>query len=199
MSKPTLEFWYEFSSPYCYLTAKRIAELANEKGFVVDWKPFLLGAVFKAENRDAPVSIPAKAKYMRRDMLRKSKNLGYPYKWPDTFPTFALVPARIGTAIHGEPWEADFIKGIFELYFEQGVDISGKDPAPIQALLERLGAPVAEIFAKLEQAEFKDALKQNTDKAIEIGIFGAPMFFAKGEMFWGDESLEEAVDHLLND
>ena len=154
--------------------------------------------VFKAENRAAPVSIPAKVKYMRRDVIRKSEKRGYPYKWPDTFPTFALIPARIGTVIHGEAWEAEFIKGVYELYFEQGQDISGKDLEPIQQLLSRLGASADAIFAKLEQDEFKDALKHNTDKAIEMGIFGAPMFIANGEMFWGDDTLDEAIEHLLS-
>lgn len=198
MSQPTLEFWYEFSSPYCYLTAKRLADVAKEKGFSVDWKPFLLLSVYQSENRDAPVAVPSKKKFMYRDMERKSAKCGYPYKWPEVFPTFAQLSASIGAVVHGEAWEADYVKGVFELYFEQGKDISGKDPEPLKQFLESLGVSSNEIFARLEQDEFKDALKQNTDKAIEQGIFGAPMFIAKGEMFWGDESLEEAIDHLLN-
>ncbi len=197
MSRPTLEFWYEFSSPYCYLTAKRLAELANERNVDVVWKPFLLGSIFKSQGREAPVTVPAKANYMWRDLERKSQKRGYPYRKPEGFPTFALMSARIGIVASGEPWEADFVKGIFELYFEQGQDISGTSPEAIFELLHRLELNVDDILARTAADEFKDKLRENTEAALALGIFGAPMFFAKGEMFWGDESLEDAIDFLL--
>lgn len=196
MSRPVLEFWYEFSSPYCYLTAVRLADLAERHDIDVVWKPFLLGAIFKAQGRDLPANIPEKARYMWNDVARKSRKNGLSFQKPDAFPCFALMASRIGTIAESQPWGGEFVKRMFQKFFEENIDISRSEP--VIEVLETLGLDSQKVIDEAQSEEKKDLLKKQNDIAMEKGIFGAPMFLANGEMFWGDDRLEEAIDFLKN-
>ncbi len=194
MSRPVLEFWYEFSSPYCYLTAMRLGDLAKQNDIDVVWKPFLLGAIFKAQGRDLPANIPEKGRYMWKDVTRRSEKNDWPFKKPDAFPCFALFASRIGTIAESQPWGGDFCKRIFQKYFEENIDVSRAEP--IIEVLQSLGLDADKVMDEAQLEENKDLLKKQNEVALEKGIFGAPMFFANGEMFWGDDRLEDAIEHL---
>lgn len=197
MSRPVLEFWYEFSSPYCYLTAVRLGELAKQHDIDVVWKPFLLGAIFKAQGRDLPANIPEKARYMWMDVARRSKKINRAFQKPEAFPCFALFASRIGTIAESQPWGGDFVQRIFQKYFEDNVDISRAEP--VIEVLQSLGLDADQVMDEAQSEENKDLLKKQNEVALEKGIFGAPMFFANGEMFWGDDQLEAAIDFLKNE
>src|SRR5258708_8222305 len=94
---PRLEFWYEFASTYSYLSAMRIEALAAAAGVAVEWKPFLLGPIFKAQGWDtSPFNIyPAKGRYMVRDLERLAAQRGPPFSLPGPLPPNTLVPARL--------------------------------------------------------------------------------------------------------
>jgi 2-hydroxychromene-2-carboxylate isomerase len=65
----------------------------------------------------------------------------------------------------------------------------------IQSILVSLGLPVEDILARAESPENKLALRQQTEKAGEIGLFGAPSFVTPdGELFWGNDRLEDALE-----
>jgi 2-hydroxychromene-2-carboxylate isomerase len=49
MAAPVLDFWFDFASTYSYPAAMRIRPLADEAGISVKFRPFLLGAIFKAQ------------------------------------------------------------------------------------------------------------------------------------------------------
>ena len=90
-----LSFWYEFASPYAYLSAHRIADVAEAHGVTLRWRPFLLGPIFQAQGwPDSPFNIyPAKGRYMWRDMERLSERRGLRFKRPDPFPQNGLKAA----------------------------------------------------------------------------------------------------------
>ena len=70
-----IDFFYEFASTYSYITAMRIAPLAQAAGVTVRWRPFLLGPIFKAQGWDtSPFNLyPAKGRYMVRDCERQAR------------------------------------------------------------------------------------------------------------------------------
>jgi 2-hydroxychromene-2-carboxylate isomerase len=191
---PSAEFWYEFASTYSYPAALRVARLAEERGVRLLWRPFLLGPIFMAQGwRDSPFNIyPAKGRYMWRDLERTCAAIGLSLKRPDPFPQPSLLAARIALALQGDE-RSDFSRRVFLAEFGQGLPIG--DRATLGALLTACGADPATAFEQAESDANKALLKAETARASEIGIFGAPaLVAADGEVFWGNDRLEQGLD-----
>src|SRR5262245_2724140 len=175
-----LEFWYEFASTYSYLSAVRIEALAAAAGVDILWKPFLLGPIFRAQGWDSsPFNIyPAKGKHMVRDMERLTAARGLPFKLPTPFPQNSLHAARLALIGHTEGWGVAFTRAVYEAEFAAGADIG--DKRVLTGLLKRLGLDADALLERSATPENKDRLRQQTEEAQELGIFGAPSFLTKG-------------------
>ena len=190
-----LEFWYEFASTYSYLSVMRIEALAASAGVEIIWRPFLLGPIFAAQGwTTSPFNIyPAKGRYMVRDIARIASARGLAFQMPKVFPANGLLAARIAMCGEDGGWINDFTKGVFEAQFSRGEDIA--DRAVLKGILVALRLDPDEILKSAATAEIKARLKTNTDRAIALGIFGAPSLVAvDGELFWGDDRLEQALN-----
>ena len=194
----SLDFWFEFGSTYSYLTLMRIDEVAEVRGVDVTWHPFLLGPVFKAQGWDtSPFNIyKAKGEYMWRDMARRAKRYGLPFQrlpesGPGAFPQNGLMAARMALVGLDEGWGRDFCRAVFHAEFAEGHDIADAN------LLQRLAAEVGadgDVLARAQEPANKDRLKANVEEAFRLGIFGAPSFIVDGELYWGDDRLEDALE-----
>ncbi len=194
MSRPVLEFWYEFASTYSYLAAMRIEGEAEKAAVEIRWRPFLLGPIFAAQGwTTSPFNLyPAKGRYMWRDMEREAAALGLPCRQPDPFPQNSLLAARVALLGAKEAWGPAFTKGVFSAEFGDGRSIS--DAALVVDVLGRLGLDPESVVAAAQAEENKTGLRAQGDEARERGIFGAPTFItADGEMFWGNDRLERAL------
>ena len=191
----TLVFWYEFASTYSYLAAMRIERLAEAAGVAVEWRPFTLGPIFKAQGwTTSPFNLyPAKGRNMWRDMERLCADAGLPLKHPEIFPQNGLLAARAALVGAEEGWIAPFTKGIYAANFAEGADIS--QPRTIARVLSSLGRDIdAEaVLARAEAQDMKARLCANTEAAMEAGIYGAPSFTVGDELFWGNDRLENAL------
>jgi 2-hydroxychromene-2-carboxylate isomerase len=194
---PKIEFWYEFASTYSYLSVMRIEDAAKAAGVEVLWKPFLLGPIFFAQGwNTSPFNIyPAKGRYMVREMERLTAARGLPFRMPSPFPQNSLLAARIAIVGHDEGWGGPFSKAVYARQFGEGAGISDADA--LGGILRDLGQDPARVIALTGQAETKERLKQRNEEAQELGIFGAPSFLTKGELFWGDDRLEQALSLAL--
>jgi 2-hydroxychromene-2-carboxylate isomerase len=193
---PTLEFWYDFASTYSYLSAMRIEGMAKAAGVTVTWKPFLLGPVFQAQGwTSSPFNIyPAKGRYMIRDMERLCAGRGLVFHRPDPFPQNSLLPARLALALGNDGPVAAFTRTVYERQFAGGLKLD--DRVALGAILDSLRLDSARFFDLSAAPAVKDALKHQTAQAQIHGIFGAPSFrTADGELFWGDDRLEQAMTH----
>jgi len=195
MIAPSLDFWLEFGSTYSYPAAMRIAELAQAAGVTVRWRPFALGAIFKAQGwpPDSPFNWQqAKGRYMWRDLERLCAGYGLPFRRPDPFPQPSILAARVALVGLREGWGEDFARAVYRAEFAEGRQIG--EPAVIGELVAGLGVPPEPVLARANGAENKDALRAATDEAQRLGIFGAPSFVtADGELFWGNDRLEAAL------
>ena len=191
-----LDFWFEFASTYSYLSAMRIEALAEQRGISVDWKPFLLGPIFAAQGWDtSPFNIyPAKGRYMWRDMEHRAAHYGLPFQrpQPDRFPANGLLAARLALVVMDHGAGPAFTRAVYTAQFAKGQDISDKDV--LIGLLGAAGLDPDTVFAAALAPENKNRLREQTDAAVEEGIFGAPSFVVGGELFWGDDRLEDALD-----
>jgi len=188
-----IDFWFEFGSTYSYPAAMRIERLAQEQGVAINWKAFLLGAVFREEGlRDSPFNLyPAKGRYMWRDLERTCGALGIPFRRPSQFPRNGLLAARVACRFADERWLPDFVRSVYKANFADDLDIAS--PEVIARCVDSVGQHAAEILAAAQSPESKDMLRQQTDAAMRIGIFGAPTLIVGGEIFWGNDRLAEAL------
>lgn len=194
MSAKTLDFWFEFASSYSYLSVMRIEPLARDAGVTINWRPFLLGPVFLSLGwNDSPFNIyPPKGRYMWRDLARLAARYQLPLAMPSRFPRNGLLAARVAILGATEPWIGEFSRAVMHANFAADQDIA--DPAVIHAILTRLGLPADALLADATGDANKLALRRQTEKAAELGLFGAPSFITPdGEMFWGNDRLEDAL------
>jgi len=192
---PAIDFWLEFGSTYSYPAAMRIAPLAAAAGVTLRWRPFVLGAIFKAQGwpPDSPFNWqPAKGRYMWRDLERLCAALDLPFRRPAPFPQPSILAARVALVGLAEGWGEDFARAVYRAEFGEGRPIG--ETAVIADLLARLGVAAAPALSRAQSDEIKTRLRRETDEAQRLGIFGAPSFVtADGELFWGNDRLEAAL------
>ncbi len=191
---PQLTFWFEFASTYSYLTAMRIDDVAAAQGVEVVWQPFLLGPIFAGQGwNTSPFNLyPAKGAYMVRDIDRIAGDRSLPFTMPKVFPANSLKAARLALVGQSEGWIAPFARAVYATQFQDQANIA--DTAVLTSALEKVGQDPARALRAAEEPEVKERLKQNTNLAKSLGIFGAPSFTAADdELFWGDDRLEQAV------
>jgi len=191
---PTVQFWYEFASTYSYPAAVRVEPQARLRGLAIVWRPFLLGAILGQMGvTDSPFNIyPAKGRYMWRDVARICDGLGLPLNRPDPFPQRSLLAARTAWALAGQARGA-FSRAVFAAEFGHGLPID--QPDVLAAILAELGHAPEAVLAAAGAPAAKARLREATAEAAGLGIFGAPtLITADGEMFWGNDRLEQALD-----
>ncbi|MCW9034667.1 MAG: 2-hydroxychromene-2-carboxylate isomerase [Rhodospirillales bacterium] len=190
----SIDFWYEFASTYSYLSVMRIEGEAAKRGVSVNWKPFLLGPIFHSQGWDnSPFNIyPAKGRYMWRDMVRRCRRIGLPFKVPEVFPVHSVKAARVAWVGANEGWGAAYSQRVFTAQFAEGRNIADREV--LKEILEELKLESDRIMALIEESPVKDGLRKQTEEATSLGIFGAPSFMVGDELFWGDDRLEEALE-----
>jgi 2-hydroxychromene-2-carboxylate isomerase len=192
--KPTLTFWYEFASTYSWLAAERIDALAAAAEVEIHWRAFLLGPIFVAQGwNSSPFNLyPAKGNNMWRDMERLCALMGLPpLTRPDPFPQNSLLAARVATALPDASRPA-FSRAVYRAEFTQNKSIA--DRAVIAQLLHDADVDADATMAAAESPENKAALRATIEQARSLGVYGAPSFTtASGELFWGNDRLEQAL------
>lgn len=188
-----VEFWFEFASTYSYPAAMRIETLATRAGVAIAWRPFLLGPIFQAQGwSDSPFNLyPAKGRYMWRDLERLCAKHALPFARPAIFPQRSILAARLALAAIDEPWLPALVRGVYVANFAEAADISAA--GTLGRVLDGLGQAPAPWLERAQSQAVKDALRANTERAQALGIFGAPTFVARGEVFWGGDRLEDAL------
>jgi len=95
---PRPAFYYDLGSPYAYLAAERVNALfVDAVGEPPEWRPVLLGALFKRFGRDSWANGPDRASGIE-EVERRASSYGLPpLRWPEPFPGNTLVAMRTAT------------------------------------------------------------------------------------------------------
>lgn len=188
-----MAFWFEFGSTYSYLSACRIEALAEQAGVDVEWRPFLLGPIFTDRGwNTSPFSVyPDKGLHMWRDMGRRAAVHALPFRRPTFFPQNGLLASRVMLVGLDEGWGAAFAKAVYRAEFVQDQPIADVDT--LAPLIEQAGGNAHAVLARTSVEAIKSRLRSFVDEARQLGVFGAPTFVCRGELFWGDDRLEEAL------
>ncbi len=187
-----IQFWFDFASTYSYLSAMQIRKLKDQYPFSLH--PFLLGGIFHKQGlNDSPFNIyPLKGEYMWRDMQRICEKLEIGFNRPEIFPQNGLLAARITCQYAQADWIFDFICEVYKANFVYGQNISQTET--IENILKKLQLDSQSIIEMSTTEPAKQALKHNGLHAEQLRIFGAPSFIVNGELFWGNDRLQDALD-----
>jgi 2-hydroxychromene-2-carboxylate isomerase len=190
MSDP-IDFWFDFSSPYSYLASELIDDLAAKYGRKVRWHPIMLGAAFKAVGTQPLVSYPIKGEYSKRDFNRSARFYGVPFRFPSRFPVVTLAAARGYYWLHGQDCAKarEFARAVFRAYWVEDRDIGELDT--ILHIADAVQVDRDALTTAVATPEIKERVKQETEDAIDKGMFGAPYFMVDGEPFWGADRLPQ--------
>ncbi len=186
-----IDFYFDFSSPYGYLAAQKIDALAAKHGRAVNWRPILLGAVFKVTGGRPLPELPLKGDYARRDFVRSAKFHGIAFRIPSVFPISSVSAVRAFYWLQGrDPQLAVALaKALYRAYFVDDLDISRLEN--VARVAQALGIQADDLTAALNDAAVKDRTRAAVEAAIAAGVFGSPYVIVDGEPFWGVDRLDQ--------
>jgi len=193
-STPLL-FHFDFISPYAFLAWTQIRGIARRSGRTVEPVPVLFAALLDAHGQKGPAEIPAKRRYLFKDVARKAHRLGVPsVAPPPAHPFNPLVALRVA-ALPNDPDVRDgIIDALFAAVWTKRTAIDSAEA--VAAVLSSAGFDGPGLVAAAGTPEAKARLRAATDAAIQRGIFGVPSVTDGDELFWGTDSLEALESHL---
>lgn len=189
MSK-TVEFFFDLGSPASYLAHTQLPDLCRETGATLVYRPMLLGGVFQATGNASPAMIPAKGRYMLRDLARFAERYGVPMRFNPHFPinTLTLMRLLVAVQMHQAERFDDALQALFKAIWVDGLNMG--DPVRVAEVLTAAGFDAQALQAQIAKPAVKDTLKATTEEAVKRGVFGVPTCFVNGEMFFGQDRLE---------
>nr|WP_298166862.1 2-hydroxychromene-2-carboxylate isomerase [uncultured Pseudomonas sp.] len=193
MSK-TVEFFFDVGSPSSYLAWTQLPGIAAAAQAQIVWRPMLLGGVFKATGNQSPVAIPSKGRYVLEDFARFAKRYGVPLAFNPYFPINTLTLMRGAAGYLDSDAFQPYLRAVFEAIWVRQQNL-GK-PEIIAEVLSAAGLDIAEFERLINDEAVKQRLKDNTEEAVERGVFGAPTFFVGDEMHFGQDRLDFVAEAL---
>lgn len=188
----TIDFWFSIGSTYSYLSVMRLADIEKDTGIRFNWRPFSVRTIMREMNNAAFTGKPVKAAYMWRDIERRAAMYGLPVYVPAPYPLteFEFVN-RVAVLAAQEGWCAAFVRACYVRWFQQGLE-AGCEPSLSQSLQEAGQDPIR-VVPLARSEEIGRALEAATDQARGLRIFGSPSYVVDGEVFWGDDRLNDAI------
>lgn len=187
-----IQFWYSIGSTYSYLSVLRLPEIAGAMGIEVAWHPFNVRAIMAEIGNSPFIGKPVKTAYMWRDIARQASKYGLAPALPAPYPLAGLERANLVAAVGArEGWVADYTKETYRLWFEEGLPAG--EAQNLHQSLARIGQDPDRVLAAAAAPDTAAELAEATDAARAAGIFGSPSFVVNGELFWGDDRLDDAL------
>jgi 2-hydroxychromene-2-carboxylate isomerase len=183
-------FFLDVGSPYAYLAAERIERVLP---VAPTWEPVLLGAIFKTLERGSWARTPARRDGMA-EVERRACAYGLaPIAWPPGWPGDGLTAMRAACAAFelGADAGRAFLLAALRAAFRDGRDLG--QPDAILAAAAEAGLDGPALLEAAGDARVKASLRARTEEAIALGVIGVPAVVVAGEVFWGDDRLEDAA------
>ena len=182
-----LAWYFDFVSPFSYLQFSAYPEFLQRPD--IDLKPVLLAGLLNHFGQKGPAEIEPKRVHTYRYTYWQARKRGVAMKYPPGHPFNPLRALRLALAF-GATYET--LKTIFDFIWAEGRSPNDE----WQALCDALGVPGAEVLAA--SAAIKTQLRDDTDEAARLGVFGVPTFVADGYLFWGIDATDMLRDYLDN-
>jgi len=187
----SIDFYFDFISPYSYLAHKKIKILKEKKNIIFNYKPIFVGGLHNLQGITAPAFIKPKLKHMISDCDLIAKKNKSNFIWNSKFPINSLNIMR-GYLFINDKTKNSYLNIIFDAYWKNNLDISKKKI--LKDLLEKCKINSSKFFDGIKDLKIKDKLKDITQEAHDKEIFGVPSFIVNDKVFWGQDRLEFALD-----
>jgi 2-hydroxychromene-2-carboxylate isomerase len=197
-SRPTLEFFYDCSSPWTYFAFTRIIPMMEQLALPIRWRPILVGGVFNAVNKEVYTAREAmfsssgspRLNYYIKDMQDWARLCGVRADMPEGHPINSVKAMRGAFYAEQQDLMVPYSRAVFETYWgSESPNIA--DDEVLGAICARVGLDSEGFFNAITHQHYKDLLRQNTDELIARGGFGSPTLFIDGDdMYFGNDRLE---------
>jgi 2-hydroxychromene-2-carboxylate isomerase len=192
MASAAIDFWFSTGSTYTYLAVSRLPAIAKAEGVRFNWRPFSVRAIMREQNNIPFAGKPVKAAYMWRDVERRAAMYGLPAKVPVPYPLKEFdLTHRLAILGLDEGWGVPYIQASYRRWFADGQE-PGQEPN-LSASLAEVGQDPARCLERAGADDIGALYDAATGEAKKLGIFGSPTFAVGGELFWGDDRLEDAL------
>jgi 2-hydroxychromene-2-carboxylate isomerase len=194
MSTKTVEFYFDYGSPATYIAYTQLQRICDDNQATLDYKPMLLGGVFKATDNQSPVMVQAKGKWMMTDLARFAQRYGVTFKMNPYFIINSLPIMR------GAVWAQK--TNVFDTYnpaMQQAMWVDGVDlnnPKEIGRVVTEAGLDANAMAAAIAEPDIKQVLVDSTNEAVARGAFGAPTMFVGDQMHFGQDRLDWVAQAL---
>ncbi len=192
MANTSIDFWFTMGSTYTYLTVMRLEAVEREAGITFNWRPFHLLTILTEMKHVPFADKPAKSAYMWRDIERRAGMYGFSVRVPAPYPArHSILANQVALLGMQEGWGRSFVREAYRQWFELGHE-TGSEPN-VSTSLRAIGQDPSRVLPLSAGDAVTKALTRETDAARSLGFFGSPIFVVGGELFWGDDRLEDAV------
>jgi 2-hydroxychromene-2-carboxylate isomerase len=188
----SIDFWFSIGSTYTFLTVMRLESVSRESGVVFECRPFSVRVMMVEQNNIPFRGKPVKMAYMWRDIERRAQALGLSTVLPSPYPIEEFDLAnQVAVLAAGEGWCLGYAKAFYRRWFQNGVDASV--PNLLAEVVAAAGQEPGRVLEAARSPRIEEAYRLATDEARSLGVFGSPSFVVDGEVFWGDDRLEDAI------
>lgn len=192
----TVDFYFDFLSPYAYLASHRLPELAQRYQSTVQIVHHVIDliAVRLAAGNTGPFNrdIPAKMKCLTADLQRWARRYGVPFALPKNLDTARLNRGFLWAKRQGV--EMRYMRAAYGAVWGRGGDPT--DVNLLRAVAAEVGLPCDEFMRGLDSKEIVEEYARETSAAQARGVFGVPIFIVDDQMFWGNDRIEFLEEYL---
>ena len=190
-----IDFYFDFISPYSYLAFKKIKSLQKKDQINFSYKPIFLGGLHNLGGVIAPAFNERKMKNMKNDCELIAKKNNIDFKWNNNFPINSLYLMRGYIFIENEKKEK-FFEVCFDSYWKENLDIS--QSINLNKILDKCNINQENFHNGIKDLKIKNELKELTNKAFKLDVFGAPTFLINDKLFWGQDRLAYALEEYIS-
>jgi 2-hydroxychromene-2-carboxylate isomerase len=199
MVMKTVDFLFDFGSPNAYLAHKVIPGIEQRTGATFNYIPVLLGGIFKLTGNKPPaVAFGGVKGKMDYEMLETRRFIARhritQFNFNPNFPVNTLAIMRMAAAADKAGFLPRYTDAVFHHMWEAPRKMD--DPDVIRAALAESGLDADALVAAAQTPQVKQALMDNTERAVGRGAFGSPTFFVGDEMYFGKNTLREIEEVL---
>ena len=184
VSTTAIDFFFSFRSPYSYLAAPRAFALRERFGVDVVFRGVIPMAM---RGQKVPRE---KGLHTLRDVKRESLRLGMPFgRVHDPIGAGAMRCLLVAEHAVDAGREREFVLEASRGIWAEAVDVASD--SGLRMVCERAGLAWADCTAALSDPSLRARVDEDTEALAELGHWGVPVLVLDGELFWGQDRIED--------